>query len=260
MTGTNGYWLNAARAVKKAFLGRTREKLGGSDFVLAYEARTLKQEEDYPYLLELARGKKCVFDVGANIGRTSLLMSTVLPDDGEIVVFEASEYACRILIENIELNGLGNRVFPVNTLVADSSGRLADFYWEYASGGASPIAGFLGHRFPVQKATLSLDDYVLQTGKSPDFVKIDVEGGEEQVLLGMTHILASIRPIIAIEIHSWDSHPLAENAGRVFQVLNGAGYSIRDLISDEPVKMETISQWDGYRRFVVGIFADGRIS
>lgn len=259
MAGTDNYWLNEARAVKKALLGKTRERLGGRDFVLAYKARTLKQEEDYPHLLELVRGKKCIFDVGANIGRTSLLMSTALSDDGEIVAFEASEYACRILLENIELNGLANQIIPVNTLVSDSSGRLADFYWEHASGGASPVAGFLGHRFPISKVTLSLDDYVHQTGRKPDFVKIDVEGGEERVLLGMTQVLASVRPVVAIEIHSWDSHPLAENAGRVFQILNGAGYSVKDLISGETVMMDSVTQWDGYRRFVVGTFVNGGI-
>jgi len=189
-----------------------------------------------------------------------LLMSTVVVDDGEIVAFEASEYACRILLENIELNRLANQIFPVNALVSDSSGQLENFHWDHSSGGASPIPGFLGHRFPVKKATLSLDDYVRQTGRCPDFVKIDVEGGEEQVLLGMMHILTSARPIVVIEIHSWDSRPLAENAGRIFQILDGAGYSIRDLISGESVTMESISQWDGYRRFVTGSFVDGRNS
>jgi len=260
VTINQNYWLDAFRAVKKALLGKTQERLGGRDFVLTYEARTLKQEEDYPFLLELAREKKCVFDVGANIGRTSLLMSTVLSGDGEIVAFEASEYACRILIENVELNGLGNRIFPVNTLVTDSSGQLADFYWEYSSGGASSVTGFLGHRFPIKKVTLSLDDYAYQTGRAPDFVKIDVEGGEEQVLLGMSHILTVVRPIVAIEIHSWDFRSLSENAGLVFQILNTAGYSVRDLISNENVTAESISQWGDYRRFVVGFFADDVIS
>jgi FkbM family methyltransferase len=247
-------WRSVARAIKRAILGNTNENLGGRNFYLTYDARTLQQEDDYPHLLGLAHGKKCIFDVGANIGRTSLLMSTALSQGGEIIAFEASEFTSRILLENIYLNGLDQQISAVNSLVAGTSGDVLDFYWEYSSGGASAIPGYLGHNLNMKKATLALDDYVRFTGKQPDFIKIDVEGAEAQVLNGMHSILASFHPLVAVEIHSWKSCTLPENAKNIVAIFQSFGYSLREMISDSPVTLESIAKWQGFRRFVVAKF------
>lgn len=244
-------WRNVARAIKRAVFGNTNENLGGRNFFLTYDARTLQQEDDYPHLLELAREKKCIFDVGANVGRTSLLMSTALSQDGEIIAFEASEFTSRILLENIYLNGLDQQISVVNTLVAGKSGDVLDFYWEYSSGGASAIPGYLGHNLNIKKTALALDDYARFTGKQPDFIKIDVEGAEAQVLNGMQSILANFHPLVAVEIHSWKGFNLPENAKKIVAIFQSFGYSVREMISDSPVTQEAVAQWQGFRRFVV---------
>jgi FkbM family methyltransferase len=193
---------------------------------VAYNTRGWKEGEDYPLLRELARGRTCIFDVGANMGQTALLMATVMDSEGKIFAFEASEQACRVLIENVSRNRLGSKVIPINAVVAERSGEVVDFYWEYTSGGASIVYGHLGHTFAIKKCTLSLDDFCARQGLRPELVKIDVEGGEERVLRGMQDILRKIQPPVLVEVHRWPTEELASRAAAVWHLARAVGYEV----------------------------------
>jgi len=104
------YWRDVFRAIKKAMFPMNKVCLCGQVFHVVYEARNVKEDRDYPVLVELARGKKCVLDVGANIGITAMLMALVMHPKGQVWTFEASEEVCRIIKENIQLNGLQEKV------------------------------------------------------------------------------------------------------------------------------------------------------
>jgi FkbM family methyltransferase len=247
------YLRDFLRYAKRLFLGTTKEILGGREFVLAYEARTLRQEDDYSALHKLAINKSCVFDVGANIGRTSLLMSTVLNPNGKIIAFEASEYTCRIMIENIRRNKMTEKIFPVNALVSDASGNMVDFFWEFSSGGASPIFGFLGHKSTIPKVTLSLDDFINESNNRPELIKIDVEGGEKSVIVGLRKTLSTIRPILSIEIHSWKNKCLTDNFKEIQTLLYNAAYKIYDLNKKCIIDDKTGESLPGARYFIMAI-------
>jgi hypothetical protein len=49
--------------------------------------------------------------------------------------------------------------------------------------------------------TLALDDFAAEWG-SPDFIKIDVEGGEVDVLQGAGRLLRDPKPGVLVEVHS----------------------------------------------------------
>ena len=46
----------------------------------------------------------------------------------------------------------------------------------------------------------SLDSYVAASGIRPDFVKIDAESAEFEVIMGMDRILKEIKPVVRIEL------------------------------------------------------------
>lgn len=51
-------------------------------------------------------------------------------------------------------------------------------------------------------------DSLLATNPAPDFVKIDVEGAEVEVLLGAARLIAEVRPQIIVEVHAEANGPL----------------------------------------------------
>jgi hypothetical protein len=67
---------------------------------------------------------------------------------------------------------------------------------------------------------VGLDNFVKGKSVRPDFVKIDVEGAELDVLDGMQDTLNQIRPALLIEV----THRHAD----VLRVLNRAQYSVFD--------------------------------
>ncbi|MCB0005009.1 MAG: FkbM family methyltransferase [Anaerolineales bacterium] len=219
------HWREIARATKRALAGNKHQvTLQGQPYQVAYRARIIKDDRDYAIIKRLATGRKLVFDVGANLGATSLVMSAVVDPAGQIYAFEASEAACRVIEENMRLNELAGRVQVVNAVMLDKSGQVVDFFWDYTSGGASIISGYLGHKNPLQKASLALDDFVEQKGIMPEFLKVDVEGAERLVLRGMARLLKNGQPTVFVELHSWEGQTVVDNASQILPFVNEIGY------------------------------------
>jgi Methyltransferase FkbM domain len=64
--------------------------------------------------------------------------------------------------------------------------------------GQRPVVG-TGEVITVPAITL--DDFLAVGGPSPQLVKIDVEGGEYEVLRGGTNLFQNQRPLIIAEVH-----------------------------------------------------------
>ncbi len=226
-SGSNGNWRAVAASAYRELRPAVDVTLVGVKYRLRREARPRETgDRDYAVLQALARGKRCILDVGANVGLTMLVMSATLADDGRIITFEASEDACALIRANAALNGLADRVLVVNALVAERSGQTLDFYGDAASGSASIIPGYLSHHRPLRKVTLALDDFVAQEEVAPDFIKIDVEGAELQVIAGLARTIATVRPLLFVELHTWNDITVAGTAARLLEQLEPPGYCL----------------------------------
>jgi hypothetical protein len=53
-------------------------------------------------------------------------------------------------------------------------------------------------------SAVSIDDYVCETGVIPNFIKVDAESSEYQILEGMRHTIARHRPIFTVEVGDKD--------------------------------------------------------
>lgn len=238
---TENEWRNVARSLNRVLRPTARVDLCGVTYTLRSEARPNGSDRDYYVLSQLARGKRCVFDIGANVGLTSLVMGkSGLDADGRIFAFEASEAACHLIRDNVALNGLATVITVVNALIAERSGMAIDFYGDAASGSASIIPGYLAHHEPLRKATLAIDDFSRDAGCTPDLIKIDVEGAELRVLAGLTATLREARPLVFMELHSLGDLTVVDTARTLLEQLAPFGYQViylrtKEIISDPAV-------------------------
>lgn len=229
-------WRNVARSINRVLRPTARVDLCGVAYTLRSEARPNGSDRDYHVLRQLARGKHCILDVGANVGLTSLVMAkSGLAGDGRIYAFEASEAACHLIRDNAALNELAPVITVINALIAEQSGLAIDFYGDAASGSASIIPGYLAHHQPLRKATLALDDFVDDTACFPDLIKIDVEGAELRVLSGLAATMRSARPLIFVELHSWGDLTVVDTAGTLMQQLAPLDYRLIYLRTKETI-------------------------
>ena len=219
-------WRLVGRSIRETLWPTANLKLLGATYRVRRESRIRQAERDYAILKTLAAGKRCVLDVGANMGLTSLVMVGAMDPAGIIVAFEASEAACRLIRQNVVLNGYGRQIMIINAVVAERTGMTIDFYGDHASAGSSIIPGYLAHTQPLSKTTLALDDYLEHSGYVPDLIKIDVEGAELRVIAGLTRTMLAARPLLFIELHSWESATILGSAAELLDQLRPANYSL----------------------------------
>lgn len=134
------------------------------------------------------------FDVGANIGVTSLLLAQ-LEADPEVHAFEPGPRLFEVLRRNLAANG-ARRVTPVQAAVGSETGR-ARFLEASAFGHLSA-----GGRDEVEVVTLA--GYMAARGIGKlDFCKLDIEGSEWRVLRHALPVFERDRTIVFFEFNSW---------------------------------------------------------
>jgi FkbM family methyltransferase len=198
--------------------------LGGKSYKVKFEARKTKEDRDFLLLKYLASGKRCILDVGANVGLSSLLLAE--NNKAKIFAFEASEESCILALEHARINGVSDRLTIVNSLLADRSGYSIPFYWEHTSAGASINEGYLGHRFAIQKSTLSIDDFVTHSKIAPDLIKMDIEGAEHLALSGALQTIKKFKPLVLVELHSFGNTTLQQNASNILSLVSAINYKM----------------------------------
>jgi len=160
-----------------------------------------------------------VFDIGAHVGFYTLLASILVGEDGKVFAFEPSPRNLNFLNRHIELNGRRNiTVMPV----AIWSKAGVSYFQE----GPTSATGSILSQGTIEVRTVQLDQAVADAElPSPDFLKIDVEGGELEVLRGACRVLSDARPTIFLATHGPEVHrqccDLLRQLGYELTALNG---------------------------------------
>jgi FkbM family methyltransferase len=167
---------------------------------------------------------KVIYDLGANVGVSSLYFASLYP--------KASIYGFEPLPENVEVcllnyRGISNqsRIFP--WAVGAITGQATFACKNDSRGGRLEST----HQDPnlqttsqIQVKIISVADLIDQEGlPPPDFLKIDVEGAEFDVLEGLKGYVRSIR-LIYLETHGAQLRQdcLLWLGGHKFQICQGA--------------------------------------
>lgn len=168
------------------------------------------------YIAQSLQEGDVAFDVGSFCGYYALLMSRRVGDSGTVVAFEPSPENAGWVETNLRLNELRN-VRLERLAVSDASGRQ-----QFAPSG--PVSKLSPDGGALSVDVVSLDDYIGSHGLTRlDLVKVDVEGFEHEVIVGMTRTLSALKPRLVIEVND------AEQERVITHELRERGYSTRLL-------------------------------
>lgn len=150
----------------------------------------------------LSRRGGTFIDVGANVGQTLL---NVLRHDWnrQYVGFDVHPFCCAYVDRLIDINGLIQcQVFPIGL---SEQAAAVPLLYNTLHDESSTIVEHFRTKDTYVKRKLSLvergDDFVQQLAlKKISTIKIDVEGGEGSVLLGLIETIRTFSPFIIIEI------------------------------------------------------------
>jgi len=143
-----------------------------------------------------------IIDVGAHIGLFALFASQFCKN-GKIFCYEPIKENYKILIENIEMNQIQN-IFPNNLAVTKETSRVKIFLNDDQSGHSM----FIQNKNFVEVDSKSLSDIFIDNGiKECDFLKLDCEGAEYEIVESISSDLFTKINKTAIEYHMVDTKP-----------------------------------------------------
>ena len=140
-----------------------------------------------------------ILDVGANNGAFMVLIKAITPN-AKVHCFEPFSTLTGFLVELVQQNSFDD--VTINNVLVGETNELKQLYFTKGSTATASVV----HDFQVFDSTLEakqcrLDSYVEE--KKLDqvlLIKIDVEGGELEVLRGARRLLETMKPKILLEL------------------------------------------------------------
>lgn len=193
-----------------------------------------------------------VIEIGGHIGYFSTLFSSLIGPDGKLDVFEPSGENLKYLRENISLmpRKVSKGVSIIEKGVGDQNITL-DFFIDPITGQNNSFVKdfdryFENRKYSAEKKTeliivaaplIRLDDFLQNTTVHPNFIKIDVEGFEYNVILGAKNTIEKCKPSFMIEIQKDENEIIAYFLSVGYNIFNDQWIKISDF--DEYLKFKT---------------------
>jgi FkbM family methyltransferase len=164
-------------------------------------------EDEIQTLKPYVAAGSTVIDVGANVGVHSLAFAEMVGESGRVISIEGQPETGMLLAHNIVANKLSHRILMIQAL-AGSQPCFVPYTPEPPNDNVGAVSFVNNVHHPEkleQKAAglpnislplITLDSLKLKTCS---LIKIDVEGMEEEVIVGALGLINSCRPIVYFE-------------------------------------------------------------
>mgnify|MGYP001770791491 CR=1 FL=1 len=173
-----------------------------------------------PWMWRFLRPKRgdVFLDVGAHVGKYALQVARIVGNEGLVIAIEPMPEHFKELVRNIRLNGFRN-VIPLNIAAWKEEAILK----LYLSGSGRHSVKY-NHGLGFIKVKARPLDAVLRelNVNCVNWIKIDVEGAEYEVLLGLSNTLRRCSPKVIIEI--WN-----ENKQATLKLMKDLGFKEHEI-------------------------------
>lgn len=144
---------------------------------------------------QVVKAGQVVVEVGANIGAHTVLLAQLVGGGGRVIAFEPQRIVFQTLCANLALNSITN-VQCFHAAAGKEAGSIVVPQLDYARENNFGALGLGSHKQGENVPVLTIDGLNLT---QLNYLKIDVEGMEQEVLEGAKRTIAAFSPLIYVE-------------------------------------------------------------
>ena len=176
-------------------------------------------------------------DIGANIGSHTLPLARLVGPSGHVHSFEPTDFAFEKQRRNLALNPeLSKRISAIQAMLVARSNQekpeAVPSSWPLDGEGAATLHPIHLGRFEALEGAqvLRLDDWIAQERPPKvDFVKMDVDGYEIDVIEGARETLSLFKPIMMMEFAPYIFAERGRSFKELLDALLALGYGARTV-------------------------------
>jgi FkbM family methyltransferase len=159
------------------------------------------EKHEIEFILKNLKKGDVFIDIGANIGLFTLNASKIVGETGKVISFEAFYSNFLKLKKHKEINHLRN--VQLEHLAISDTEKTLRIYLNNQEQNSGIASSYLENFDIIENVkSTSLDHYAQEKFlEKISFIKIDIEGGEYDALLGMKNVLTQFKPILLVEIN-----------------------------------------------------------
>jgi FkbM family methyltransferase len=213
------------------------------------------EEAELAFVSRFLQPGMTVLDIGAHHGLYTLMASKRVGPEGKVFAFEPSTRERTALLQHVRINRCKNVTIESSAVGSENSDAQL-FVVEGAQTACNslrkPAADVSGTLRPLSVHVVKLDDW-LASRKIDDihFIKLDVEGGELEVLKGAELLTnGRPRPVILAEVQDVRTLPWGYRAVEIISYLKNQGYVWFRLRSNGSVEEVNITSVEVEGNFV----------
>ena len=197
-------------------------------------------ERGLPQIAEGILGPGSVaLDIGANLGVHSLTLAKLVGANGRVIAFEPTKFAYQKLCDNISLNpALAGRITACQVFLTSGNQGAppADVYSSWPLYDRADVHSVLqGRLMPTEGAHgVPLDAFLSDPQRVGrpltriDFIKLDVDGHELEVLTGAKDSILRYRPTMLIEFAPYMQDEVEGRLESLLKTIDSFGYRLND--------------------------------
>jgi FkbM family methyltransferase len=213
------------------FLLNTKEFIGWKVFFTGESER-----ETNAALRRLVKPGHIVLEAGANNGSETVLLGRLVGSAGKVYAFEPVPHLVKRLRMNLVLNDIEDRV-EVCELALGETESVVKFFLTPKSAvnqGMSSKWRFAEAREEIEVRQTTLDQWSAHVNLPRlDFLKMDIQGSELELLAGGQETINRCRPLIFTEADSTAQGDGQHTVGDLWKQLSDLGYSMFRLTTAE---------------------------
>jgi FkbM family methyltransferase len=187
------------------------------------------ERENFDFLRANCKKGDVVIDIGAHIGLFSVCASQLTGETGKVYAFEPAPKTNNLLKHTITINKMQNTIHSRKEAIGEADGVTFFNISDLEADNSNSLVAYKTDRElrKVEINLMSIDSFVSKyTLNKVNFIKIDAEGYELDVLKGAQQTLKTLKPTVILALHPAGINANGDTLEQIFDLIQSLSFTM----------------------------------